>query len=259
MIANLNGIKVHYEVHGRGDPVLFVHGFPLTLGLWTPLLEHLGDDRLLILPDLRGHGETEAAESATMADFADDLHALLDHVAPNTPACVVGLSMGGYIAFEFFRRHRSSVRALVLADTRPTADSPEAADGRRESARRVLAEGSHVIADGMIDKLFAPQASDDLRKGWYAIMSATSPAGVAAALRGLADRPDSRDTLPRIDVPTLILVGEHDAITTPDDARAMHDAIGGSRLEIIPGAGHMAPVEQPEPFAKALRAFLNAV
>jgi pimeloyl-ACP methyl ester carboxylesterase len=192
-----------------------------------------------------------------MSEFADDLRALLEHVVGGAPACVVGLSMGGYIALEFFRRHRASVRSLVLADTRATADTPEVAAGRRQLADRVLAEGSGLVADAMIEKLFAPQAPVELRQNWHAILSSTSPVGVAAALRGMAGRPDSTGTLERIDVPTLVVVGDQDVITPPSDARAMHQAIRGSRLEVIAGAGHMTPVEAPERFAAVLSAFLR--
>lgn len=257
MKAHINGIDFHYEVHGAGQAVLFVHGFPLSHRLWTPMVERLSDVYTLIMPDLRGMGQTEATETCTMAMFADDLKALLDHVGVTEPVVVVGMSMGGYIAFEFFRRHRQCVRALVLADTRCQADPPEIVQVRVKTAARVLAEGSKVVADGMIDLLFAPGAPETLRKEWHEIMVASSPVGVAAALDAMAKRVDSTATLPQIDVPTLVVVGENDAITPPRDAEFMHAAIPNARLEIIPEVGHMSPVENPQRFADAVRRVLT--
>ncbi len=259
MNSVINGIDVHYEVQGAGPPVLFVHGFPLSHRLWTPMVERLGDDYMLIMPDLRGLGQTEATDTCTMAMFADDLKALLDSLDVTEPVVVVGLSMGGYVAFEFFRRHRLSVRAFVLADTRCQADPPEIVETRATVATRVLDEGSKVVADGMIDLLFAPGTPETLRKEWHEIMAASSPVGVAAALDAMAKRVDSTATLPQIYVPTLVIVGENDAITPPRDAEFMQAAIPNAQLEIIPEVGHMTPVEAPQRFAEALKRFLSDV
>jgi pimeloyl-ACP methyl ester carboxylesterase len=258
MQAKINGVNLYYELQGGGVPVLFVHGFPLSGRLWAPTAERLGESARLIIPDLRGMGQSEVSDECSMTIYADDLAGLLDAVGETQPVVLVGLSMGGYVALEFFRRYRGRLRSLVLVDTRAEADSPEAARDREKTAERVLREGSQVVADVMVDKLFAPRAPSELRESWRGIMTATPPAGVAAALRAMRLRPDSTDTLGKIDVPTLIVVGEEDAITPPDCARQMHRAVGNAQLKIVPDSGHMTPVEQPDRFADILRKFIES-
>lgn len=256
MNANINGLDIYYESHGDGPPVLLIHGFPLSNELWTPLIERMGGDYRLIAPDLRGHGRSQAAPAASMAECADDLAALLDAVGESS-AVIVGLSMGGYVAMDFCRRHADRVDAVVLSDTRAEPDTPEAAADRRALADRVLAEGSHIVADAMVKKLFAPNASNELKEQWRKIMAATPPKGVAAALCGMADRSDSFDVLRSLNKPALVIVGEHDAITPPSAARAMHAALPNGKIQIITEAGHMPPVETPDRFAFILKRFLD--
>lgn len=259
MKTKINGIDLYYAIHGSGEPVLFVHGFPLSGRLWEQVVEPLQDGYRLIIPDLRGLGRSEVSAEGSIGLFADDLAALIDALEERRPVVVVGLSMGGYIAFEFFRRQGGRVRALVLADTQAQAYTPEAARDREALARRVEKEGSIVAADWLIDKLFGPKASQELRDTWWQIMSSSAPVGVVAALRAMIGRADSRPTLASISVPALVVVGEHDAITPLDDAQTMHRGIVGSRLEVIPGAGHMTPVEQPDRFVRVLREFLDSL
>lgn len=256
MIAKINGLDIYYEIHGDGPVILLIHGFPLSGELWTPLIERMGGDYRLIVPDLRGHGRSLVAPTASMGEFADDLNALLDTVGERS-AVIVGLSMGGYVAMEFCRRYDDRVRALMLCDTRAEPDSPEAAADRRALAERVVAEGSPIIADAMVGKLFAPHAPGQLKQQWRNIMAATPPAGVAAALRGMADRVDSFDTLRAFQKPALIVAGEHDTITPPSTARAMHAVLPDARIQIISDAGHMPPVENPDRFAFLLRRFCD--
>lgn len=256
---HVNGVRLACEVQGDGRPILYVHGFPLSGRMWHPILPLMSDAGKLIVPDLRGFGASEATADAEMADYADDLAALLAALGEKRPAVVVGLSMGGYIAFEFHRRHRGSVAALVLADTRAEGDTAESAKARLESAEKVLMEGSRIIGDAMVEKLFAPAAAARTKEEWRTIMAEASPIGVAAALRAMSRRTDFRPLLADIRVPTLIVVGAADSITPVDGSRRMHEAIPGSRLEIIPDAGHMTPVEQPQAFARAVREFIGAL
>lgn len=260
MHCTIDHLRLHCDALGREDapPILFIHGFPLSGAMWRPLADLLRSDHRLIIPDLRGFGDSEAGDSASMARYVDDCLALLDAIGERRPVTVAGMSMGGYIAFEFFRRARRRVASLILIDTRPGADAEESRKARLATAAKVLAQGSAVVADAMIDKLFAPESPPDLKARWRRLMLSADPRGVAAALHAMADRPDSTPDLPRIDVPALIIVGEHDSITPPADSQAMHAAIPGSVLEIIPDAGHMAVVEQPQRVADALRRFLRA-
>ncbi|MCC6909282.1 MAG: alpha/beta fold hydrolase [Phycisphaerales bacterium] len=261
MYLTREGLKLHYEVTGPdlGPPVLLIHGFPFSGEMWQPMIERLEGELRLINPDLRGLGGSEAGAEATMATYVDDCVALLDHLGESRPVTVMGLSMGGYIAFEFFRRARKRIKALILADTRGTPDSAEAAKGRHATADKVRANGSRIVAEGMIGKVFAGSVAPELRDKWFDVMSRSDPKGVAAALGAMASRPDSTPTYAQIDVPTLIIVGEEDSITPPEDSRIMHEAIRDSRLVIVPRAGHLAPTEQPGPVADAVRAFVKSL
>ncbi|HEV2149514.1 MAG TPA: alpha/beta fold hydrolase, partial [Longimicrobiaceae bacterium] len=158
MEETVNGATLRHEVFGEGEPVLFAHGFPLSGALWHPVVERLGGGWRCIVPDLRGHGGSAATPDAGMDDHADDLARLLDALGETRPVVLAGMSMGGYVAFAFARRHPERVRALALVNTRAQADTPEQARGRLETAERVLREGSATVADAMAGKLFAPAA-----------------------------------------------------------------------------------------------------
>ncbi|MHC4224857.1 MAG: alpha/beta fold hydrolase [Planctomycetota bacterium] len=254
----IDDLAIHCEEHGTGEPaLLFVHGFPLSGALWEPLIPELSPDFHMVVPDLRGLGRSEGSAEVSMARFADDLAEILDATVGTAPVVVIGLSLGGYIAFEFCRRHRERVLALVAANTRAQADSPENVRIRHETAGRVLEEGSSVVADSMVEVLFGPATPAALRERWRGIMAASKPEWVAATLGAMARRPDSLDTLRELGRPTLIIVGEHDSITPVSEAVRMRDASPGARLEVIPNAGHMTPVETPGEFAQILRRFLK--
>jgi pimeloyl-ACP methyl ester carboxylesterase len=257
MMIPIQSCLLYCDIRGDGPPVLFIHGFPLAGEMWRPTVERLGDRWRCIVPDLRGHGQSSVSESVTIAQFAADLAELLDKLGENQPAVVVGLSMGGIIAFDFFRRHRARVRALVLVDTRANAETAEGIARRNALADAALRDGSRVVADAMIDAVFAPGVSPALRAYWYDLMSRTPPAGVAAAARALARREESFSTLPQIDCRTLVVVGAEDSLTPVETLREIHEGIRGSRFAIIPAAGHLPPVEQPEQFAQVLQDFLE--
>ncbi|MFV9507895.1 MAG: alpha/beta fold hydrolase [Oscillochloridaceae bacterium umkhey_bin13] len=257
MEINLNGIRMHYEHVGTGAAVLLIHAFPLAGAMWQTQLAALRTHYRVIVPDLRGFGRTDAPPGpATMDQQADDLAALLRHLGI-AHATIVGLSMGGYIAFALWRRHRELVTALVLADTRAGADHAEGRAAREANARLVEEQGAAVLADRLIPNLVASSASETIRNELRSLISANSPTGIAAALRGMAIRPDSTPDLPTITVPTLVLVGEQDTLTPPSEATMIHEGIIGSQLVSIPGVGHMSNLEQPEAFNAALLAFLG--
>ena len=260
MDATLNGVRIAYHDRGRrhGTALLLIHGFPLDHRMWAPQLVGLSADVRVIAPDLRGFGRSEVTpEPLTMEQHADDLAALLDHLALER-AVVVGLSMGGYIAFAFWRRHRERVQALVLLDTRAEPDAPQAKASRDSAVAKVRQAGSAAIAGEMLPRLLAPANLSNRRIADRAqTMMAEQPVeGVAGALAGLRDRADSRPTLPTISVPTLVLVGEHDALTPPADAAAMAAAIPGARLVVVPRAGHLSTLENPRAVNRAIRDFL---
>jgi pimeloyl-ACP methyl ester carboxylesterase len=261
VISLAGGLEIAYDDAGSGIPVLFVHGFPHNRTLWVPQLGALVDRARCIAPDLRGFGESTTRGPYSMDRYADDLASLLDALRIDR-AVVCGLSMGGYVAFAFWRRHRARVRALVLCDTRAGADD---AEGRaRRDALIALAheKGVDAVARAMMVNMVGAATRErqpGVVEAMYAMLASAPLDGVVGALEALRDRPDSRPTLTTIDVPTLILVGEEDTLTPPPESRAMHAAITSSRLELIAGAGHVSNVERPAAFNHLLSEFLATV
>ncbi|NTU79678.1 MAG: alpha/beta fold hydrolase, partial [Chloroflexales bacterium] len=252
METNLNGIRMRYEDVGEGKAVLLLHAFPLSAAMWQRQVDALRDGYRVIAPDLRGFGGSDAPPGPyPMDQQADDMAALLEYLGVER-AAVVGLSMGGYIAFAFWRRHRDKAAALVLADTRAGADSEEARAGREANARLAEEDGPGVIADKLIPGLVAPGASQAVRDELRALITANSPEGIAGALRGMAARPDSTPDLAGIAVPVLVLVGAEDGLTPPAEADRIHQGIVGSDLAQVPAAGHLSNLEQPEVFVDQL-------
>ena len=251
-----------YSDHGAGPAVVLLHGFPLSRTMWDAQVRALSPTHRVIVPDLRGHGESPAPDGAYSMDrMADDVAGLLDGLGIPGPVVVGGLSMGGYVALALALNHPERLRGLILADTRAAADAPEAAARREETARDVLRTGDVGPAVGaMVPRLFAASTLRD-RPGVVAAIRAameqTTPAGFAGALRGMAARPDRRDRLGEIPVPALVVVGEEDAISPPEEARAIADALPCGRLAVIPRAGHLAPCEDPESFNAAVLDFLK--
>ncbi|MCF6525751.1 alpha/beta fold hydrolase [Streptomyces sp. JJ36] len=257
------GITAGYDDEGHGTSVVLVHGHPFDRTMWQPQVRHLarGGHRVLA-PDLRGYGtSTVVPGKTTLETFARDLAALLDRQEPDGADGVVlgGLSMGGQIVMEFLRLFPERVRALVLADTSAPAES---AAGRRErlaTADRLEREGMGPYAEEVLDRMVTPQNQRDLPEvagHVRRMMHDAPPEGAAAALRGRAERPDYTATLRAARVPALVVVGEEDAFTPLADARLLHDALAGSELVVVEGAGHLPNLERPEAFNAALDAFL---
>ena len=264
MIAELNGVRLGYSDAGSGSPVaLLVHGYLLNRSMWDPQLGPLRARGRVIAPDLRGFGASEPGPPGplTMDQHADDLAALLDHLQVREPVVFCGLSMGGYIAFAFCQRHAQRLRALVLADTRATADTPE-----QRAERHALAEATERTAStepaiqAYLPRLFSPTlpAGSPLVPIVRAMLGGTSLRGIADGTRGMAARPDSLDLLPQIGAPTLIMVGEHDVLTTRAEAELMHARLPHAQLVVISQAGHMSNMENPDEFNSALTGFLRA-
>jgi pimeloyl-ACP methyl ester carboxylesterase len=228
--------------------------------MWSGQIDVLSQTYRVLAPDLRGFGHSSVTSGkVTMQQFADDLAAMLDALRVDEPVTYCGLSMGGYIGWQFFLRHRAKLARLIQCDTRSVADSPEARDARLQSADEVEAHGPVKLVGAMLPKLFPPSAIDAGREFVAAtqqVMMSSSPPGIAAALRGMAERPDVSAILPTIDVPTLIVCGERDAIAPAPEMRGIAAAIPRAQYVEIPGAGHMSPLEDPATFNAALRKFL---
>ncbi len=259
MRVNLDGRVLAYDDTGTDDPpVVLLHGFPFNRRIWDRQAEAISPRFRVIRPDLRGHGDSPPGPGPSrMEDLAGEVVRLLDHLGVG-PAVIGGLSMGGYVALAFYRLFPARARALVLADTRAGADTPEGRNARHEMVALVREEGAHAVADKLLPKMLSPRASAALKDALRTLMASTSVEGVAGALLGMAERADSTDLLPRIECPTLIVVGAEDAITPPAESEAMAKRISRSRLVVIESAGHVSSLEQPEAFNRALEEFLLA-
>ena len=254
------GVALAVDVQGDGVPLLFVHGFPLDRTMWREVIAALTRWRR-IAPDLRGMGLSQAPESYSMAEYADDLAALLD-VLDARQAVVCGLSMGGYVAFELFRRHAHRVRALILMNTRAEPDDSAGRHARDATVSLVEREGPSGLADVMVPQLLAPanlSAMPRVVQRVRAMITGTPAAGIVGALRAMRDRPDSRPTLAAINVPTMVVAGREDRLISPDASRALAAAIAGSRLIRIPHAGHLTPLEQPVAASRVIAEFLESL
>jgi pimeloyl-ACP methyl ester carboxylesterase len=255
----LDGRPLHYLDEGRGTPVVLLHAFPLHAGMFRPQVEALRGRCRLLLPDVRGFGGSGQAPGPTGMDvIARDVLALLDALGVER-AVVGGVSMGGYAALALLREDPGRVAGLVLADTQALADD-EAGQARREQvAREVEREGVEPLVRAMLPRLLGPDAPAGVRAEVEALMRQAAPAAVAAASRGMGARADGRDLLARFGGPALVLVGEHDAVTPLERARQMQELVPGARLVQVPGAGHLASLENPGAFNAALADFLAAL
>lgn len=261
----VHDIELAYEDRGAGAPLVLVHGFPLDHSMWAAQIEALSAVGRVLAPDLRGFGQSRAHETldgsalVTMEQLADDLAALLDALDITAPIVFGGLSMGGYVALQFARKHAARLRGLVLCDTRAAADAPDPAAARLAMADRVLREGPGPLVESMLPRLFASdtiQRRPEAVAGVRRVMMNTDPRTIAAASRGMARRPDSTPTLRDIACPTLVLVGEHDAISPPAEMRSIAAAVPHARFVEIPGSGHLAPLEAPDAVNAAIEGFL---
>ncbi len=262
--VNVNGRQTRCLEAGAGWPLILLHAFPLNADMWRPQLEQVPDGWRFIAPDLRGFGPdarpTPGGSAPTMDDFADDVAGLMD--ALEMPeATIGGLSMGGYVAFALCRRAPERFTGIILADTRPHADTPAAREARREMIALAEKEGSAAVAERMLPKLVG-QTTTDSRPEVIAVirrMIESAPvAAITGALAAMLGRPDSTPELSAIGWPALVLVGAEDEITPPAHAEGMQRALTRSRLVVIPEAGHLSSLEAPAMFSAALADFLQS-
>lgn len=253
---------IFYEVLGSGPPVVLLHPFPASRDLWKPAAQALVSHYRVILPDLRGHGDSGNGEGpATMEKHAADIARVLDREEVER-APFVGVSIGGYVLFEFWRKYRARVQALVLCNTKAQADTPEARAGRRQAAAAVIERGTEPFFESVLPKLIGKTTRSmrpDLVNGALQFMRKMSPEDVAMLQRGMAERQDSVETLKTINVPTLIVTGDEDTLAGVADAELMRQNIAGSQMRVIAKVGHYSPWEQPEEVGKLLRQFLDTV
>ena len=264
-VATISGTRLHYVDVGRGrPPLVLLHAFPLHLGMWDEQVVALSSGRRMILPDLPGFGGTDPLPdpgATTIDGFADLVAGLMASLGIG-PAAVAGLSMGGYVALSLLRRHPETVAALVLADTRAAADTPEVVERRNAQQQQVTEVGTDALVDAMVGNLLSDDTRTnrpDVVERARALMHGCSPAGVIGALEAMKNRADSVSMLGTIDVPVLVVVGEHDGPSPPEVAASIADAIPDARLEVLPGAGHLSNLESPEAFNQVLESFLARI
>ncbi len=254
--------NLHYDDIGQGLPVVLLHAFPLNRQMWKPQWSLPSDQFRFLLPDLPGFGASPPLSGTpSLERYADTIASLLDRL--RLPQVVLGgLSMGGYITFQFLRKYPQRVIGLILADTRATPDTPEAREGRQKMIALVQQEGLSPLADMLIPRLLGkttqqekPEIVQQVRE-W---ILANSREGVLFALQGMMERGDSSDLLPQIRVPTLVLVGEEDRLTPPAEVEEMAQAIPNARRVSIAKAGHLSNIEAPEVFNWALQEFLRSL
>jgi 3-oxoadipate enol-lactonase len=254
--------EICFDIAGSGPPVVLLHPFPVCREFWLPVAELLSTRYRLIMPDLRGHGDSGGGDGpATMAKHAGDIARVMTAAGVDR-AAIVGVSIGGYVSFEFWRQFRERVSALVLCNTKAAADSSEARAARLQAAEDVLHKGTESFFEGMLPKLLAEttrRSRPDLVDGALRMMRKMSPDDVAAVQRGMAVRPDSIPTAQTINVPTLIITGDEDTATGVPEAEVMKQNIRGSEMKVVGKAGHYSPWEQAQEVGRLLRQFLDSV
>jgi len=251
MLARMSTLA--FTERGQGPACLLVHAFPFDARMWEPQIEAIAPTHRVIAPDLRGFGRSANLPPArTVDEHADDLVELLDRLGIEN-AAVVGLSMGGYIAFALMRRHPSRVRALVLADTKATADGEEAKRNRQANIDLVREQGPAALMQKLLPNLIAADADEAVKQKVLEIGGSQTVEAVANALMALRDRPDSTELLSRIAVPTTVIVGEQDTISPVAEMQAIARAIPDASFTVLKGAGHLSNLERPSAFDDALR------
>ncbi|MEO3804316.1 alpha/beta fold hydrolase [Nonomuraea sp. B1E8] len=254
-------MQLYKRSAGTGIPVVLLHAFPLSSAMWLAQREGLATVCRVITPDLRGFGGSRLGDDEPSLDLmADDVARLLDDERIDR-AVVGGLSMGGYVTMAFCRRHPDRVLGVILADTKAGEDPPPARDNRERIARAVLAEGSDVLVSEVLPALIGPTTKE--RRAMVfgrvkGLVQSAPPGAVAWAQRAMAARGGSFETLRALKVPLLVVVGEEDELSPPADAEEMVRAVPEGRLEVIPKAGHLSAVEQPEAFNAAVTEFLRS-
>jgi 3-oxoadipate enol-lactonase len=258
---SVSGATLNYEERGTGTPLVLLHGFPLDSRIWREQVAALSDRFRVIAPDLRGFGQSKSNDAFTMESLADDVHALLADLRA-LPCVLGGLSMGGYVALAYAKKYPTDLRGLALIDTKAEGDTGEGKAGREKMIELARTQGTKAVADQMMPKMLAADADKtrpQVKRELDQIMNTQTPLTIEHALAAMRDRPDFVAHLPSIATLTVVIVGEHDAITPPAGAEKMSKAIPKSTYVVIHGAGHMSPMEQPQQVTDALRRFASGI
>lgn len=262
MIVRSDGVNLFYSTKGDGAPVVLLHPFPFNHRFWFPVAEQLASHYKLVLPDLRGLGSSGVGDdSITLVKHAEDLRRICDEERIGK-ATFVGVSIGGYVMFEFWRRFRERVNALALCNTRADAESEEGKKVRQEAVKLILERGTEMFVENSIPRLLGETTRrnrPDIVEEAGRIMLMSSGKGMAANQMAIAGREDSTPILATIDVPTLFVGADEDLPSPLEQIEKMHRAVAGSRMRVIRGAGHCAAFEKPGESSDILREFLGTV
>jgi 3-oxoadipate enol-lactonase len=249
-----------YKLHGHGIPLVLLHAFPLSSEMWAQEAESLSGFTKIIAPDLPGFGGSPHLSKPSIPEIAKHVNLLLEQLHIKEPVVVGGLSMGGYVAFEFLRQFQNRVKGLCLFSTRAAADTPEAREKRFKTIEAIEFQGVDAFVVKMIPNLLGAttvEKKQSLVTRVAQMIRTSKQAAITEALRAMADRRDSSDLLPKINVPCLIMTGSEDSFIAPQEAEAMHAQIPGSEFHIIQKAGHLINLEQSAEFNRILGAFLT--
>lgn len=253
------GNTISVKASGQGATVIFLHGFPLDHRMWLTQLNDMSDRFHCLAIELRGFGSSSLDGDYSIQDLAEDVEQVRKHLAPNQKLHLVGLSMGGYVALEYWRKYRQNLASLTLANTKPNADDEDAKQQRLQMADRVVREGSWPALQTMISRLIARDAVESsVGQQLTEMLQTASPSAVAAAQLAMANRQDFSQQLPLISSPCLVIAGSHDAITPAEATEQWAASLPNHRLRIIQSAGHLTPMESPEVFNATLVEFLSA-
>jgi len=251
----LEPVELFVEERGQGTPVVLLHGFPLDHTIWTPLIPHLENKVRLIMPDMRGYGQSpNKDEIHSMRLLATDIAALLDRLDLEK-VILCGHSMGGYVALSFAHAYPNRLMGLGLISTQADADTPERRQARLITAREIQRRGVKYIADGMALKL---TKDTDLQKNLHAIMMRNKSKAIIASLKGMAERPDANPWLSGIKNPAVIVAGTEDQLIPIDRAHNFTQMISKSWVVEIQQAGHVPMMEAPSQVADALQQLIAA-
>jgi len=252
----IKGVRMEYTDEGVGLPVVLVHGFPLDRRMWDAAVAALRDRYRVIAPDLRGFGGSRCDEPFSMESLADDVHELLGRIDA-LPCALGGLSMGGYVVYAYASRYPGDLKALLFVDTKCEADTAEARQNRMKMIDTVRSGGPRAVADQMMPKLVSPAADGQVVARVRQMIEACPARTMELALLAMRDRADHRNALAAVRVPSCFIAGEADALVPHPLAQAQAAGVREPWIAVIPGAGHMAPMEQPEHVSAALGAFLG--
>lgn len=255
-----HGHLISVTAAGTGPTIMLLHGFPLDHRMWLSQLATLSKTHHVIAPDFRGFGGSSLSESSySLSDLADDVELVRQHLAPERPISLIGLSMGGYVAFEYWQRHGQHLSSLVLVSTKPTADSEAARESRYAMAAQAEKLGTWPAVAGMLEKLLSPELlaqGDEIVRATQQMMRDGRPEAIAAAQQAMAIRQDFTRHLPEIAIPTLILTGQHDKIAPPDETARWSAKIPNSHFDCLTGVAHLSPLETPVEFNQRVLSFL---